>query len=149
MPWARVASEYIYFTLLVVRCRLQRWNAFIFYFIFFFNILSYSFCFISIAVAKMSWGTFEELGNEIIAQCKILDAFIKTQELAFQPSFSNYKPWQAFINRLNEEGSEDEKDARTKLLDKTADLRDLVLGPAGTVVWPALTVSLQLYFPSH
>lgn len=95
----------------------------------------------------MSWSTFEELGNEILAQCKILDAIAKKQN--FQPSFSNYNTWQAFIDCLNINGSEVEKNARTDLLNKTADLRDLVLGPAGTVVWPALTVSLQLYFPSN
>ncbi|KAL6822032.1 S-adenosyl-L-methionine-dependent methyltransferase [Trichoderma sp. SZMC 28015] len=97
----------------------------------------------------MSWSTFEELGNKILDQCKILDKFVKKrQELEelknFKPSFSDYKPWQAFINCLNENGEPEEKDARTRLLDNTADLRDLILGPAGTVVWPALTYPYQL-----
>lgn len=101
----------------------------------------------------MSWSTFEELGNKILDQCKILDKFVKKrQELGelenFKPSFSDYKPWQDFIDSLIKTGEPEEKDARTRLLDNTADLRDLVLGPAGTVVWPALTVSLQPYFPS-
>ncbi|OPB46033.1 hypothetical protein A0O28_0061530 [Trichoderma guizhouense] len=90
----------------------------------------------------MSWSTFEELGNQILDQCKILDACAKKQN--FQPSFSDYDSWQAFIDCINVNGSEVEKNARTDLLNKTADLRDLVLGPAGTVVWPALTYPYQL-----
>ncbi|QYS99421.1 Methyltransf_2 domain-containing protein [Trichoderma simmonsii] len=93
----------------------------------------------------MSWSTFEELGNEILAQCKILDKFVKGQNLKkSELSFSNYDSWQAVIDCLNVNGSEVEKNARTDLLNKTADLRDLVLGPAGTVVWPALTYPYQL-----
>ncbi|PKK44420.1 hypothetical protein CI102_11386, partial [Trichoderma harzianum] len=93
----------------------------------------------------MSWSTFEELGNEILAQCKILDKFVKGQNLEkSELSFSNYDSWQAVIDCLNVNGSEVEKNARTDLLNKTADLRDLVLGPAGTVVWPALTYPYQL-----
>ncbi|KAL7796186.1 S-adenosyl-L-methionine-dependent methyltransferase [Trichoderma afarasin] len=94
----------------------------------------------------MSWRTFRELADTITAQCDILDDFVKTRpELKqFQPSFSNYDSWQAFIDCLNLYGGPDEKDARTDLLSNTADLRDFVLGPAGTVVWPALTYPYQL-----
>jgi hypothetical protein len=92
-----------------------------------------------------------DLANAISAQCQILDDFVASQEklknLPFEPSFKNDGSLQTFIDCINSSGSDKVKEARTLLVDKTADLRDFVLGPAAMVVWPALTVSLHFYFP--
>lgn len=93
---------------------------------------------------------FTALAREISKHCEVLDEFITNQKLE-KPSFEDDGSLKAFINCIDSADPDQVpnlgrvREARTRILDQTADLRDLVLGPAAMIVWPALTVSL--HFP--
>lgn len=82
--------------------------------------------------------SFTKLADEISRHCRDLDAYIASENLP-RPSLDGDGPLEFPITASTPDGI---KSSRTRLLDITQTLHDLVAGPAAMIVWPALTVRL-------